>query len=43
MLLEFGITVDMVNNPNTVPTSAREMADTFKKVSADAANAVKQQ
>jgi uncharacterized damage-inducible protein DinB len=43
MLNEFGIKVDFVNNENAVPGSAKEIADTFRKVSADTIDAVKQQ
>jgi uncharacterized damage-inducible protein DinB len=43
MLNEFGIKVDFVSNENAVPSSAKEIADTFRKVSADTIDAVKQQ
>jgi uncharacterized damage-inducible protein DinB len=43
MLNEFGITVENVDNGATVPTSAKAIADTFRKVSADTINAVQQQ
>src|SRR4051794_15109948 len=34
MLNEFGLTVENVDNGATVPTSAKAIADTFRKVSA---------
>lgn len=43
MLNEFGITVENVENGTVVPTSAKAIADTFRKVSADTIDAVKQQ
>jgi len=43
MLHEFGINVTMVENSNTIPTSAKEIADAFRKVSNDTVNAVKEQ
>jgi uncharacterized damage-inducible protein DinB len=43
MLTEFGISVELAKNDNTIPTSAKEIAETFRKVSTDATNAVKQQ
>ena len=43
MLIEFGIKVEPVENSGTVPSSAKEMAETFRKVSADTIDAVKQQ
>jgi uncharacterized damage-inducible protein DinB len=43
MLNEFGVTVEHVENSSTVPSSAKEIADTFRKVSADTMDAVKQQ
>lgn len=43
MLHEFGINTEMVGNENTVPESANEIGDTFRKVTQDTANAVKQQ
>jgi uncharacterized damage-inducible protein DinB len=39
----FGIKMDMVKDSDTVPSSAKEIAESFRKVSADAAEAVKQQ
>jgi uncharacterized damage-inducible protein DinB len=43
MLNEFGVTVENVDNSSSVPSSAKEIADTFRKVSADTMDAVKQQ
>jgi uncharacterized damage-inducible protein DinB len=43
MLNEFGITVENVENSSTVPSSAKEIADTFRKVSEDNMDAVKKQ
>ncbi len=43
MLNEFGIKVDMVENDNTVPTSAKEIAEAFRKVSADTIDGVQKQ
>lgn len=43
MLNEFGVTVEKVENSSTIPSSAKEIADTFRKVSADTMDAVKQQ
>lgn len=43
MLNEFGVTVENVENGDVVPTSAIAIADTFRKVSADTIDAVKQQ
>jgi uncharacterized damage-inducible protein DinB len=43
MLNEFGITVENVENGYVVPTSAKAIADTFRKVSTDTIDAVKQQ
>lgn len=43
MLIEFGIKVEALQNSNTVPTSAREIAETFRRVSADTSEAVRQQ
>lgn len=43
MLTEFGITVENVENGDAVPTSAKTIADTFRKVTADTIDAVKQQ
>ncbi|MBV7505479.1 DinB family protein [Bacillus sp. sid0103] len=43
MLNEFGISIEKVENGNDVPSSATVIADTFRKVSADTIDAVKQQ
>ncbi|MEH7376297.1 DinB family protein [Neobacillus drentensis] len=43
MLNEFGVKVENVENSNTVPSNAKEIAETFRKVSADTMDAVKQQ
>ncbi|MBT2728030.1 DinB family protein [Bacillus sp. ISL-75] len=43
MLNEFGVTVENVENSSTVPSSAKEIADTFRKVSEDTIDAVKKQ
>ena len=43
MLNEFGITVENVESTSAVPSSAKQIADTFRKVSADTIDAVKQQ
>lgn len=43
MLIEFGITVDAVRDETTVPASAREIAETFRNVSANTSEAVRQQ
>jgi uncharacterized damage-inducible protein DinB len=43
MLNEFGITVETVENSGSVSSSAKQIADTFRKVSADTVDAVKQQ
>ncbi|MEH7128050.1 DinB family protein [Neobacillus drentensis] len=43
MLNEFGITVENVESSSAVPSSAKQIADTFRKVSADTIDAVKQQ
>jgi uncharacterized damage-inducible protein DinB len=43
MLTEFGISVELVQNGSTLPTTAKEIADTFRKVTANTTNAVKQQ
>ncbi|MEY2193293.1 Uncharacterized damage-inducible protein DinB (forms a four-helix bundle) [Bacillus sp. OV166] len=43
MLNEFGVKVENVENSNTVPSTAKEIAETFRKVSADTMDAVKQQ
>lgn len=43
MLNEFGIKVDSVSNADSVPSSAKEIAETFRKVSVDTIDAVKEQ
>ncbi|MEH6954177.1 DinB family protein [Neobacillus drentensis] len=43
MLNEFGITVENVESSSAVPSSTKQIADTFRKVSADTIDAVKQQ
>lgn len=43
MLTEFGVSVNPVDNSVNVPSTAKEIAETFRKVSADTADAVKQQ
>jgi uncharacterized damage-inducible protein DinB len=43
MLVEFGITVKEMQDAATVPASAREIAETFRSVSADTSDAVKEQ
>lgn len=43
MLTEFGVNVDMVKRPATVPSSANEIAESFRKVSAATIDAVTQQ
>jgi uncharacterized damage-inducible protein DinB len=43
MLMEFGLTVKGVENESNVPTSAREIAETFRNVSAQTSEAVRQQ
>jgi uncharacterized damage-inducible protein DinB len=43
MLSEFGIPVDLIHIDSPIPSSAKEIAETFRKVSADAANAIQQQ
>jgi uncharacterized damage-inducible protein DinB len=43
MLSEFGISVDLIHIDSPIPSSASEIAETFRKVSADAANAIQQQ
>lgn len=39
----FGVKMDQVDNAENVPTTAKEIAETFKKVSAQAAEAIEQQ
>jgi uncharacterized damage-inducible protein DinB len=43
MLNEFGVNVENVENAGTVPSSANQIAETFRKVSTDTIDAVKQQ
>jgi len=43
MLIEFGIQVETISESATFPTSAREIAETWRKVSQDTTNAIKQQ
>jgi uncharacterized damage-inducible protein DinB len=43
MLIEFGVTVESVQNENSVPTSAREIAETFRYVSANTSKAIGEQ
>lgn len=43
MLTEFGITVAELKNSNAVPTSAMEISETFRRISSDTSDAVKQQ
>ncbi|MGM7722889.1 DinB family protein [Metabacillus sp. Hm71] len=43
LLMEFGVTVKEMKDPNSVPASAREIAETFRSVSADTSDAVKAQ
>jgi uncharacterized damage-inducible protein DinB len=43
MLIEFGITVEELKDPTAVPSSAREIAETFRRVSVDTSDAVKKQ
>ncbi|MCF6134550.1 DinB family protein [Thermoactinomyces vulgaris] len=42
-LSEFGLKIDPVENADQVPPSAKEIAETFKNVSANAAKAILQQ
>jgi uncharacterized damage-inducible protein DinB len=42
-LAEFGLKIDPVENADQVPQSAKEIAETFKNVSANAAKAISQQ
>jgi uncharacterized damage-inducible protein DinB len=43
MLIEFGVNMEAVGNATNVPTSAMEIAETFRRVSADTSDAVRQQ
>jgi uncharacterized damage-inducible protein DinB len=42
-LNKFGVKMDQVDNAENVPTTAKEIAETFKKVSAQASEAIEQQ
>lgn len=42
-LAEFGLKIEKVKNAENVPTSAKEIADTFKKVSVNAAKVIEEQ
>ncbi|MGF9964588.1 DinB family protein [Bacillus rhizoplanae] len=42
-LAHFGLKVDGVENAESVPTSAKEIAETFKNISLDAAKAIEEQ
>jgi len=42
-LAHFGLKVNKVENAASVPTSAKEIAETFRKVSVQAANVIEQQ
>ena len=42
-LSHFGLTIEMMKDSATVPFSAKEIAESFRKISDDAAEAVKQQ
>ncbi|WP_332832245.1 DinB family protein [Saccharococcus caldoxylosilyticus] len=42
-LSHFGLTIEMVKDLTTVPSSANEIAESLRKISDDAAEAVKQQ
>ncbi|CAM4032082.1 DinB family protein [Mesobacillus zeae] len=42
-LAHFGLKIDEVENAENVPTSAKEIAETFKNVSSNAAKAIEQQ
>nr|WP_263326478.1 DinB family protein [Neobacillus sp. Marseille-Q6967] len=43
MLMEFGVTVKGMLDPNNLPTSAREIAEIFRNVSAETSEALRQQ
>lgn len=43
MLIEFGVTVEAVKDEHTLPASAREIAETFRSVSANTSEAVEKQ
>ncbi|PDZ94547.1 hypothetical protein CON36_33230 [Bacillus cereus] len=42
-LAHFGLKIDRVENAESVPTSAKEIAETFKNLSLDAAKAIEEQ
>lgn len=42
-LAHFGVKIEEIENADTIPTSAKEVADAFKKASVDAAEAIEQQ
>ncbi|MBY0122835.1 DinB family protein [Bacillus sp. S/N-304-OC-R1] len=42
-LAEFGLKIDVVKNTEDVPTSAKEIAETFKNISSKAAQIIEQQ
>ncbi|AOZ93408.1 DinB family protein [Paenibacillus crassostreae] len=42
-LAEFGLKIDVVKNAEDVPTSAKEIAETFKNVSSNATKVIEQQ
>ncbi|MFJ8236368.1 DinB family protein [Ureibacillus sp. NPDC094379] len=42
-LAHFGLKVNLVENAENAPTSAKEIADTFQKLSTDAAQVIEQQ
>lgn len=42
-LAEFGLKINLVENAENVPASAKEIAETFKNVSSEAAKAIEQQ
>ena len=42
-LAEFGLKIDVVKNIEDVPTSAKEIAETFKNISSNAAKVIEQQ
>ncbi|MDM5332115.1 DinB family protein [Ureibacillus composti] len=42
-LAHFGLKTDLVDNVESVPTSAKEIADNFKKLSAEAVQVIEQQ
>lgn len=42
-LAEFGLTIEKVKNAEHVPTSAKEIAETFKRISVNAAKVIEEQ